>query len=122
MSVIYRCKCCSGSHLSPLQVFQESSFHSLKMQNYFDNSYYVCPVTRTMQGYVYEDHFWVDGKQLTKLSGYILQWVKEKDRMDSLFSPVDGELLTPEASPAPPQRLGTDLPKLTSGLLGSKTV
>ena len=96
VSIAYRCKCCSKTHLSPTQVFQEAAFLSLQMQSYFDNTRYFCPSSGNVKTYSYDDHYWINEAMLPKLCAYVTQFLEENGIIDQLLHHTDGELLPPD--------------------------
>ncbi|MBW3623181.1 MAG: hypothetical protein KY468_07190 [Armatimonadetes bacterium] len=103
MSVIYHCKNCRNPHLSPIQVHQETAFHSLQMQSYFDGARYRCPATKASESYDFDDHSWVDEGILNKLCSHILDWLIRTGQMEESVHLLEGELLAPEPETGRPR-------------------
>lgn len=121
VSIVYRCKCCSKTHLAPTQVFQEAAFQSLQMQSYFDNTRYLCPASGGVKTYEFEDHFWINELMLPKLCSMVMRWLEQTGQVDQLFNSSEAEILSAEESM---QHLPAAQPALATGVLispGSKS-
>ena len=75
MSLIYRCKCCSGAHLAPSTVLQEAEFYSLPISVPSNPVRYVCPFTRKAEDYTDQDHLWIEETHLDDLCAHLLRWM-----------------------------------------------